>query len=59
MSCSGNNANVQCRTGEACESTGMIVCVCFHGVCGGGVDRGVICPAALQRPNGRCPTEAS
>lgn len=27
--------------------------VCFHGVCGGGVDRGVICPAALQRPNGR------
>ncbi len=43
-----NNTDVQRRTGEACESTGMVVC--FHGVCGGSVDRGVICPHALRGP---------
>lgn len=42
-----NNTDVQHRTGEAHGSTGQSS-VCFHGVCGGSVDRGVICPAAFQ-----------
>lgn len=44
--------NVHRGTGEGSVSTGMVLDVCFRGVCGGSVDRGVIHPSTMLRPNG-------
>lgn len=46
------DTNVRRGTEEGCVSPGMVLDVCFHGACGGSVDRGVIHPSTMLRPNG-------